>query len=223
MDRSENRHPGQPEDPGAGGENVQLRSPEDVTFFSQHIAPYLPLVRNVARRRLNTNGKEHAVEPEDIVQTVAEAAFKWSRHLENMVVTGEAGRIRPWLLKVTFHECINELRKQNYPTVSMSQTEYGFDEGEFNHLDFFADEGLLPENYVEQRELSEAITGSIDAIAGDHPLIAEVYRAKLALADATDKEIGEAINVNENTVRTRFRRGRREIIPELRKRHITGP
>lgn len=111
-----------------------------------------------------------------------------------------------WLKQIVVHRCINLLRKRKMDLVDISEEQI---------------ENLADEDTADDDELHYKVAQVKDAIK----LLPEGYRLVLSLylLEGYDhEEIGQVLNINENTSRTQFLRAKRKLIEILRQKGITS-
>jgi RNA polymerase sigma-70 factor (ECF subfamily) len=116
---------------------------------------------------------------------------------------------RPWLYRIARNQCLDRLR-QRRPFASL-EAELDADESTI----FAArDPDPLPEELLERRDLQRLLSDTIQALP-------ERYRSVVALRYVTDltfAEIGQALGIPENTVKTFFQRAKLLMREHLRGR-----
>ena len=111
-----------------------------------------------------------------------------------------------WLKQIVVHRSINLLRKRK-----LEMVEFGEEQ-----LDNIAD---------EEREDDEDIQYKVAQVKEAMKLLPEGYRVVLSLylLEGYDhEEIGEVLNISENTSRTQFLRAKRKLNEILTKRGISS-
>jgi RNA polymerase sigma-70 factor (ECF subfamily) len=111
-----------------------------------------------------------------------------------------------WLKQIVVHRAINLLRKRKLDLVDISEEQ----------VENLADE--------EQEDLSE-MQYKVAQIKDAMQLLPEGYRVVLSLylLEGYDhEEIGQVLNINENTSRTQFLRAKRKLIEILKQKGITS-
>jgi RNA polymerase sigma-70 factor (ECF subfamily) len=114
---------------------------------------------------------------------------------------------RPWLYRIARNQCLDRLRARR--GVAFSELER---EGDESPLEALADADPLPEALLEHKELQRALA---DAIAR----LPERYRVVVAMRYTTDltfADIGQALEIPENTVKTFFQRAKALLREQLR-------
>lgn len=117
--------------------------------------------------------------------------------------------LRPWLYRIARNQCLDRLRARR--TVAFSELER---EDEESPVDAVPDLDPLPDELLEHRELQRILGDAIVALP-------ERYRAVVAMRYTTDltfAEIGQALEIPENTVKTFFQRAKAILRDQLRER-----
>ena len=105
---------------------------------------------------------------------------------------------KPWLYRIARNQCLDRLR-QRRPSTSL-EAELADDEAAFEARD----PEPLPEDLLERRDLQRLLAAAIATLP-------ERYRSVVALRYVTDltfAEIGQALGIPENTVKTFFQRAK---------------
>ncbi|MCA9562145.1 MAG: sigma-70 family RNA polymerase sigma factor [Myxococcales bacterium] len=113
--------------------------------------------------------------------------------------------IGPWVSKVTYNVCLRRLeRAKGASAVPIA--------GEAELAERSADAGLGPEESLEQKEAGRALEHAVSRLAPeDQAILMMHYRDGLTVA-----EVGEAVEMPVNTVKTRMRRARGQLRGLLR-------
>ena len=118
--------------------------------------------------------------------------------------------LRPWLFQIARNKALDVLRNRRQVVFSDVARD---DEGS-SVVELVPDGDPLPEAVVEHADLQRILS---EAIAGLPPKYREVVALRYT-TDLTFKEIGEALGLPENTVKTLFQRAKsrlRTILGEL--------
>lgn len=156
---------------------------------------YAKAMLNTAFRIVNN---EH--EAQDVLQEAFLDAFARIKDFRQETTFGL------WLKQIVVHRCINLLRKRKMDLVDI----------EDEHI-----ENLADEQADDDHELQYRVAQVKDAIK----LLPEGYRLVLSLylLEGYDhEEIGQVLNINENTSRTQFLRAKRKLIEILKQKGITS-
>jgi RNA polymerase sigma factor (sigma-70 family) len=111
-----------------------------------------------------------------------------------------------WLKQIVVHRCINLLRKRKMELVDINNEQI---------------ENLADEEADNDDELQYKVAQVKDAMK----LLPDGYRIVLSLylLEGYDhEEIGQVLNINENTSRTQFLRAKRKLIEILKQKGITS-
>ena len=111
-----------------------------------------------------------------------------------------------WLKQIVVHRCINQLRKRKMELVDISNEQI---------------ENLADEHEADDSQLHY----KVDQVKQAMKLLPEGYRIVLSLylLEGYDhEEIGQVLNINENTSRTQFLRAKRKLIEILKQKGITS-
>lgn len=117
--------------------------------------------------------------------------------------------LRPWLYQIARNKAIDLLRSRNQIRFS----DLKVDEDDLSPVDLVADESPLPEAVVEQKDLQRVLAEAISALPAK-------YREVVAMrygSDLTFREIGDSLDLPENTVKTLFQRAK-----ALLRRYLEG-
>lgn len=107
---------------------------------------------------------------------------------------------KPWLYVIARNKCLDFLKKKR----PLSFSSLVSPDSESSPVDSIADEDPLPEELAERADLQRALQSAIAALP-------EKYRSVVALRYAsglTFAEIGAALSLPENTVKTHFQRAK---------------
>lgn len=105
-----------------------------------------------------------------------------------------------WLSKITVNVCRDELRKKN-KREKISLDEMMESSGK---APFCAQEAGCPENFVEQKEMSEAIQDVLNSLAEEHRIILIMREIQGMSYD----EIAGVLRISSGTVKSRISRAR---------------
>jgi RNA polymerase sigma-70 factor (ECF subfamily) len=108
--------------------------------------------------------------------------------------------LKPWLLQVARHRCVDELRRKQPILFSLLDLA----EGELSPLAALPDPGPLPEELIEQREVQQDLQRAIQALpARFRSVVLLRYVAQLSFS-----EIAQKLGIPEATAKTYFHRAR---------------
>lgn len=128
----------------------------------------------------------------DAAKDAAQTVFLRALRHERTVLALEEGQLRLWLYRAARNACIDELRR--------IRKEPARNEG----MEELPDPGPLPEAALERREVREKLFALVEALP-------DTYRRPILLyyfAEMPQKEIAEALGVQESTLRSQLRRGK---------------
>jgi RNA polymerase sigma-70 factor (ECF subfamily) len=114
---------------------------------------------------------------------------------------------RPWLYRIARNHCLDRLRARR--GILFSELE---GQGDESPVEALPDAEPLPDALLEHRELQRALAEAIGRLP-------ERYRAVVAMRYTTDltfAEIGQALDLPENTVKTFFQRAKALLRDDLR-------
>ncbi|HLI08330.1 MAG TPA: sigma-70 family RNA polymerase sigma factor [Ktedonobacteraceae bacterium] len=126
--------------------------------------------------------------------------------------------LKPWLFQVSRNRCVDELRQLSRKrAIYFSELETANDEGELPSLFAIPDDGPLPEELVERRDLQRRLHTAIG-------MLPPRYRSVVFLRYASQlsfSEIGRALNMPEATAKTYFQRAKPLLRAALASQRIT--
>ncbi|SRR6266487_1455383 len=110
--------------------------------------------------------------------------------------------IKAWLYQVAWNRCMDELRKKK--PILFSDLELGDEEEEWSFLEMIPDPYPLPEEVAEQSDMQKRLQQAIQALPFKFRRIVILrYREELTFV-----EIGQMLNIPQNTAKTYFQRAR---------------
>jgi RNA polymerase sigma factor (sigma-70 family) len=168
----------------------------DRDSFAELVRRYMKPVFNVAYRMTGSYA-----DADDIAQDVFVQVFK------SLPSTRLDLPFRPWLYVVARNKCLDFLKRKRPLNFSALEDP----DGSESAVDSIADSGPLPEELLERADLQRLLR---DAIA----LLPERYRSVVALrygGGLTFAEIGQALSLPENTVKTHFQRAKAALKLDL--------
>jgi RNA polymerase sigma-70 factor, ECF subfamily len=117
--------------------------------------------------------------------------------------------LKAWLFRVAYYQCLDELRKKRRrQVIFFSQLEGQDSEEEPLFAETIPDGRPMPEDLLEQQELHELIVHALRVLS---PKARSIVHLR-CFREWTFSEIGEHLNISENTARTSFYRS----LPRLR-------
>lgn len=110
--------------------------------------------------------------------------------------------VKSWLYQVAWNRCMDELRRKR--PLLFSELEFGDDDEEWSFLEMIPDPRPLPEEIVERSDLQRRLYLAIEALPSKFRRIVFLrYTSGLTFV-----EIGEMLNIPQNTAKTYFQRAR---------------
>lgn len=110
--------------------------------------------------------------------------------------------VKSWLYQVAWNRCMDELRRKR--PLLFSELEPGDDEEEWSLLEMIPDPCPLPEELAERADIQQRLFDAIEALPSKFRCIVLLrYTSGL-----TFLEIGERLNIPQNTAKTYFQRAR---------------
>jgi RNA polymerase sigma factor (sigma-70 family) len=110
--------------------------------------------------------------------------------------------VKSWLYQVAWNRCMDELRKKR--PLLFSELEFGDEDEEWSFLEMIPDSRPLPEELAERSDLQRSIHQAIEALPSKFRCIVLLrYTSGLTFV-----EIGEMLNIPQNTAKTYFQRAR---------------
>lgn len=163
----------------------------DIASFEQLIARHQQKVYNIAYRMM---GNE-----EDAKDAAQEALIKIYKSVSKF--RGDSG-FSTWVYRIAINACKDELRKKKHNIISLDK-EIETEEGSIKNE--LADQGLKPDELVEQAELNETIQEAINQLP-------EQNRIAIILRDIQGfsyEDISSTLECPVGTVKSRINRGRK--------------
>lgn len=150
----------------------------------------------------------------DLAMEVAQKTFiAMHRHI---AVLQEASRFRPWLYTIAVNCCREELRKQkNSRSVSLDRMHPGAEDGRPWEVEGHRHDN--PERTLRQSELADILQGCLMQLSEEQRevVIMKEYEGMKF------REIAEALNISENTVKSRMYYGLEAMKRMLERKKIT--
>jgi RNA polymerase sigma factor (sigma-70 family) len=110
--------------------------------------------------------------------------------------------VKSWLYQVAWNRCMDELRKKR--PLLFSELEFGEEDEEWSFLEMIPDSRPLPEELAERSDLQRSLQEAIEALPSKFRRIVLLrYTSGLTFV-----EIGEMLNIPQNTAKTYFQRAR---------------
>jgi RNA polymerase sigma-70 factor (ECF subfamily) len=110
--------------------------------------------------------------------------------------------VKSWLYQVAWNRCMDELRRKR--PLLFSELEIGDEDEEWSFLELIPDPRPLPEELAERSDLQKSLQQAIEALPSKFRRIVLLrYTSGLTFV-----EIGEMLNIPQNTAKTYFQRAR---------------
>jgi RNA polymerase sigma-70 factor (ECF subfamily) len=140
---------------------------------------------------------------EDITQEVFLTCFDKMTYFR-----GDFSQVKNWLLKITSNKCKDYLRSwaYKYTTISNSFIE-----------SLRSKESSLESSLIKKHESSELVALILDLPIKYREVIILYYYQEMKI-----REIADLLNINENSVKTRLRRGKEKLKNDLKGELING-
>jgi RNA polymerase sigma-70 factor (ECF subfamily) len=164
-----------------------LDDPDDISRFTEIYQKYNVYMAKIAFSILGDEG--YALE------AVNDALVSMAKHIKKMPANTDKSHEQAYVNLVTRNSSLNILRKnkQDGNVIYLDLGEYGYDN--------------LPETEILSNDVVERISGYIDKMS-------DVYRNVLRmkyLYDLSVHEISDILELSENTVRSKIRRGTEKL------------
>jgi RNA polymerase sigma-70 factor (ECF subfamily) len=186
----ENQKSDIPLPPGGEIELVKAASKGDFEAFEKLVEIYLDGLWRYALRIL---GNE-----EDAKDAVQQTLIQSHQSIDGL---RQPEKFRPWLFKINRNKCFDILRKTGDRSGSeISLTKEMRESG----LADLTSQTPLPGEIIERQETRRIIRQGINTLPSQQRQVAALRYA----TDLTFQEIGEALGLNENTVKTLFQRAK---------------
>lgn len=163
----------------------------DVESFERLIGKHQEKIYNIAYRIMGNQ--------EDAKDAAQEALIKIYKNIGRF--RGDSG-FSTWVYRIAVNACKDELRKKKNNVISLDK-EIETEDGSYKKE--LADKSLLPDELLEQAELSEIIQGSIQELP-------EQNRVAIVLRDIQGfsyEDISKVLDCPVGTVKSRINRGRK--------------
>jgi RNA polymerase sigma-70 factor (ECF subfamily) len=171
----------------------------DTSAFEALVTRYSRPIYNFAYRFVG-----NADDANDVAQTVFLQVFT---HLHNARLDQS---LKPWLFQIARNKAIDVLRARRQTVFS----ELVYDEDDLSPVEQIPDREPLPDAITEHADLQRILGEAIQCLP---PKYREVVAMRYA-TDLTFKEMGDALGLPENTVKTLFQRAKsrlREALADL--------
>jgi RNA polymerase sigma-70 factor (ECF subfamily) len=175
---------------------VRLAAQGDFAAFESLVNLYRQPLWKFAYRMLGNN--------EDAADVVQQILFQFYRALPSL---DDQTRFKAWLFTIARNKCLDWLRRRvKFSAAPFSGFAGGDDDDAVSPLEL-QDPAPLPEEWLERRETQRLLQDAIMTLP-------EKSRQVVALRYSTDlsfAEIGQALGLNENTVKTLFQRAKGQL------------
>lgn len=166
----------------------------DLNAFNRLVLAYQDMAYHLAMRMLSDPDQA-----EDVTQTAFLSAY---RHLSSF----RGGSFKAWVMRMVTNACYDELRRrQRHPSTPLEPLD---DEDEtIESPSWLADDGLSPEEQLEQKELDRAIQRCLQQLD-------EEFRAVVVFIDLQGMDYQEAAEILGKplgTVKSRLARARLKL------------
>lgn len=166
----------------------------DLNAFNRLVLAYQDMAYHLAMRMLSDPDQA-----EDVTQTAFLSAY---RHLSSF----RGGSFKAWVMRMVTNACYDELRRrQRHPSTPLEPLD---DEDEtIESPSWLADDGLSPEEQLEQKELDRAIQRCLQQLD-------EEFRAVVVFIDLQGmdyQEVAEILGKPLGTVKSRLARARLKL------------
>lgn len=178
---------------------IQASRVGDLEAYNQLVLKYQDSVLQLAGRILKD---------EEAAEDIAQMVFLRAYH---KLSSYYGGSFRAWVLKITTHLCLDELRRlARHPACSLDAEEG--DEDDFSLLDALPVDAPTPEQEMVQHEMRQAVTRTLQALPLD-------FRMVIELVDLQEMSYAQAagiLNCPVGTVKSRLSRARVEFARRYR-------
>jgi len=168
---------------------VERSKAGDLDAFEELVRLYERKVFTVAYRYVGNWADAH-----DMAQEAFLKAFR------SLSALREEASFASWLSRITVNVCRDELRKKNKRR-KISLDEMMESSGK---APFSAQEADYPENFVEQKEMSEAIQRVLNSLAEEHRIILIMREVQ----GMSYEEMAAVLKISPGTVKSRLSRAR---------------
>jgi len=166
----------------------------DLNAFNRLVLAYQDMAYHLAMRMLSDPDQA-----EDVTQTAFLSAY---RHLSSF----RGGSFKAWVMRMVTNACYDELRRrQRHPSTPLEPLDD--DDESIESPSWMADDGLSPEEQLEQKELDRAIQRCLQQLD-------EEFRAVVIFIDLQGMDYQEAAEILGKplgTVKSRLARARLKL------------
>ncbi|BAJ64976.1 RNA polymerase sigma factor [Anaerolinea thermophila] len=166
----------------------------DLNAFNRLVLAYQDMAYHLAMRMLSDPDQA-----EDVTQTAFLSAY---RHLSSF----RGGSFKAWVMRMVTNACYDELRRrQRHPSTPLEPLDD--DDETIESPSWLADDGLSPEEQLEQKELDRAIQRCLQQLD-------EEFRAVVVFIDLQGmdyQEVAEILGKPLGTVKSRLARARLKL------------
>lgn len=166
----------------------------DLNAFNHLVLAYQDMAYHLAMRMLSDPDQA-----EDVTQTAFLSAY---RHLSSF----RGGSFKAWVMRMVTNACYDELRRrQRHPSTPLEPLDD--DDETIESPSWLADDGLSPEEQLEQKELDRAIQRCLQQLD-------EEFRAVVVFIDLQGmdyQEVAEILGKPLGTVKSRLARARLKL------------
>ena len=147
---------------------------------------------------------------EDASDVVQQVLIQLHRSLTNLQ---QPTRFRAWLFTIAHHKCIDLLRSSSSISINFSDFSAASQANQdFSPLQVFPDPSPLPDEIIENKEMRHILQ---QAILNLPERAAQVVALRYS-TDLTFAEIGEVLDIKENSVKTLFQRAKNQLRQDLK-------
>ncbi len=166
----------------------------DLNAFNRLVLAYQDMAYHLAMRMLSDPDQA-----EDVTQTAFLSAY---RHLSSF----RGGSFKAWVMRMVTNACYDELRRrQRHPTTPLEPLDD--DDESIESPSWLADDGLSPEEHLEQKELDRAIQRCLQQLDVE-------FRAVVVCIDLQGmdyQEVAEILGKPLGTIKSRLARARLKL------------
>ena len=155
--------------------------------------------------------RQHVLNADDAEDMFQDAFLKAMEHIDSF---DDSREFTPWLDTIIVNTSKSFLAKKK----ATSFSDLSDEDSEFVDSLENKDEGMLPESAYDKKEIMDIIAGILDELPKEQKIALTLFYYK----DFSIKQIAEAQEVSENTVKSRLNYGRNrvsEAVTEYEKKH----